>query len=294
MENSASRYRRRRSCLYVPGSNNRALEKAKLLEADTLILDLEDAVSPDEKEAARQNLLAVIVPGAYKTQEVIVRINGLDTDWAEQDLAAVADIKPDGILLPKVSEATDIIRLDKMVSDAGLECQVWAMIETPLALLNIKEIASSASTTRLSALVVGTNDLAVEYFAVPTPDSAAFQYALSVTLLGARSYGLAAIDGVFNDIRDADGFRKECQAGYILGFDGKTLIHPNQIATCNECFSPSTEELEKAKAIIEAFALEENTGKGVLKVGGAMVERLHLKAAKRLMSLVDEEGNGVK
>lgn len=279
--------RPRRSCLYMPGANTRALEKAKSLGADTLIFDLEDAVSPDAKADARSTVAAAVKAGGYGEREVIVRVNGLDTEWGLEDIKAAVAAGPDGILAPKVIDGGDIDRLNDAMSRAGAPdtMGLWVMIEMPMAILNIQDIAEAVGRTRLVGFVMGTNDLAKEYRAIPTPDRLAFQAAFGATLAASRAYDLIAIDGVFNDIQDEAGLVAECEQGRILGFDGKTLIHPSQLAASNTAFAPSEADVEQARAVIVAFADPENAGKGVLKVNGKMTELLHLEEAHRTVAV---------
>jgi citrate lyase subunit beta/citryl-CoA lyase len=270
----------------MPGANSRALEKARSLAADTLILDLEDAVAPDAKADARGALRAAVAGRPYGIREVLIRINGIDTDWGREDLDMVASADIDGVLAPKVNGAKDVVSLHNALDDRGAPAglALWVMIETPLAILNIREIAAASTKTRLAGFVVGTNDLAKETNAVPTADRSAFIVALSLTIAAARAYGLAAIDGVYNDFRNEAGLAAECEQGRTLGFDGKSVIHPSQVETANRVFSPAAADVEHAIAIIEAFSLPENQGKGVINVDGQMVERLHLEQAERLVA----------
>lgn len=279
--------RPRRSCLYMPANNDRALEKAKTINADTLIFDLEDAVPPDMKTEARQKACEAVKSGGYGNREVVVRMNGLDTQWGQDDLSAIVACRPDGILVPKVSSADEVNSLYKALSDAGAAdtLALWVMIETPLSILNLQEIAACADTTRLAAFVVGTNDLAKDMRAIMMPERQAFQTQLAMTVTAARAYGLVVIDGVFNDIKDADGLVSECEQGRIMGFDGKSLIHPAQVELCNRVFSPSKEDIAQAEDVIAAFAAPENAGKGVIKVNGKMTEILHLEEAKRVVEV---------
>lgn len=281
--------RPRRSCLYMPGANARALEKAKTLSADTLILDLEDAVAPDAKADARRQVCEAVKAGGYGRREIVIRINALDTEWGLDDMQAAVAAGPDAILVPKIIDGGDIDRTNDAMSRAGAgeDMALWVMIEMPKAILNIQDIAEGAGRTRLSAFVMGTNDLAKEYRAHFTPDRAAFQHAFGQSLSAARAYGLIAIDGVFNDIKDTAGLEAECQQGRVLGFDGKTLIHPTQLDVANRIFAPSKTDIEHAKAVIEAFAHPDNAGKGVLKVNGKMTELLHLSEAERLVSMAE-------
>jgi len=284
---SSFTFRPRRSCLYMPGANPRALEKAKGLPADMLVLDLEDAVAPEQKAEARETVAAAVKERAYGTREVLVRINSLDSEWGQEDLLATVAAGPDGILVPKIRKAADILALEDALTIAGAsgELGLWAMIEMPEAILNIADIAATAGTTRLRGFVVGANDLAKELGAIATPDRRAFQVHLALTLAAARAHGLIAIDAVFNDFRDESGLRAECEQGRIMGFDGKSLIHPAQLEAANELFSPDSDAVAKARAIIEAFALPENENRGVIKVDGAMVELLHLEQARRLVAI---------
>ncbi|MEM6627282.1 MAG: CoA ester lyase [Pseudomonadota bacterium] len=281
--------RPRRSVLYMPGANERALEKAKTLPADCLILDLEDAVAPDAKLEARERVCAAVKAGGYEPREVIIRINGLDTEWGLDDLEAAAEAGPDGILATKVIGGEDIVRLNDALTRSGAsdDFALWVMIETPLSILNIQEIAAEAGRTRLSAFVMGTNDLAKDMRAEMTPDRVAFTTSLSLSVAAARAYGLVAIDGVYNDIKNEAGFNDEAVQGRVLGFDGKTLIHPSQVGPCNTVFAPSEDAVAQAKDVIAAFADPDNAGKGVLKVNGKMTELLHLEEAKRLVGVAD-------
>lgn len=280
-------FRPRRSCLYLPGANTRALEKAAALPADMLILDLEDAVAPELKAQARDNVRQAVQRRAYGAREVLIRCNALASPWGADDLAMAVAASPDGVLAPKVTGPADILQLNAALTDAGAAagCSLWAMIETPLAVLNIRDIAATADTTRLAGFVMGTNDLAKELNAIPTPDRLAFQTALWLTLAAARAFGLAAIDGVYNDIGNEAGLEAECEQGRVLGFDGKTLIHPAQLATANQVFSPDPDAVAQARAVIDAFAQPENQGRGVIKVDGRMTELLHLEQARRLVAI---------
>ncbi len=279
--------RPRRSCLYMPGANERALEKAKTIAADTLLLDLEDAVAPDAKVEARDRVCTAVKSGGYGKREIIIRMNGLDTIWGGDDLVAGVAAGPNGILAPKVSSAVEVHALNDALTEAGAsdDFALWIMIETPLSILNLKEIAACAETTRLKTFVMGTNDLAKDMRALMTPDRLAFQTHLTLAVTAARAYGVTAIDGVYNDIKNAEGFEAECQQGRVMGFDGKTLIHPAQVEACNSVFSPSQADITQAKDVIAAFADPENAGKGVLKVNGKMTEILHLVEAERLIEV---------
>ena len=280
-------HRPRRSCLYMPGANARALEKAREIPADTLILDLEDAVAPEAKAEARAAIAAVLNAGGYGPRELVVRMNGLDTEWGHADLEMAVAAGAHAVLAPKVTSARDIERLDAALKKAGAAegFALWVMIEMPLAILNIHEIAAAATRSHLTTFVMGTNDLAKEYRARMTPDRLAFQTALQLSMAAARAYGLTAIDGVYNDIKNEEGFAAECEQGRDLGFDGKTLIHPDQIAAANQAFSPDPEEVAWAQIVAAAFKTAESAGKGVLRVEGRMVERLHLEQALRLLEI---------
>jgi len=274
--------RPRRSVLYMPGSNARALEKARTLPADALILDLEDAVAPDAKEAARARVCEAVRAGFGK-RETVVRINALSTPWGAKDLLAAAAAGPDAILVPKLSTPDELIAIEQRLAGAGRSLALWAMVETPLAILNIADLAASGG--RLACLVMGTNDLIKELRGVHTQDRLNLAAALGLSVLAARAHGLAIIDGVTNDIADSEGFAAACAQGRSFGFDGKTVIHPSQIEPCNAAFAPSPEEIEAANKIIAAFALPQNRGKGAIKLDGRMVERLHAENARRTLAL---------
>ncbi|MEP0316358.1 MAG: CoA ester lyase [Hyphomonas sp.] len=280
-------HRPRRSCLYMPGANERALEKAKTLPADTVIMDLEDAVAPEAKETARDTIRAAVTAGGYGHREIVVRMNGLDTEWGQADLKMAVEAGAHALLAPKVIDGSDIDRLDDAMSRAGApaEMGLWVMIEMPKAILNIQDIAEAVGRTRMTTFVMGTNDLAKEYRARMTPDRLAFQTALGMSMAAARAYNIVAIDGVYNDIKNEQGLIDECEQGRDLGFDGKTLIHPSQLDTANRVFAPSPHDVEHAQAVIEAFADPENAGKGVLKVNGKMTELLHLDEARRTVAM---------
>jgi len=281
--------RPRRSVLYMPGSNARAIEKARSLPVDAIILDLEDSVAPEGKPAARAQVSDTVAARAFGPREVVVRINGLDTQWWLDDLNAVAKAKPDAVLVPKVSRPGHLEDVAERLVDisADQKIRVWAMMETPLAMLNARDIAAAAADveTRLSAFVMGTNDLAKETRAAITPGRAAMLPWLMNCVAAARAFGLDIVDGVYNDLANAEGFAQECNEARSMGFDGKTLIHPNQIAPCNQAFSPSAEEVAQAKKIIAAFDLPENRDKGVVQLEGRMVERLHADVARRTVAI---------
>jgi citrate lyase subunit beta/citryl-CoA lyase len=277
--------RPRRSVLYMPGANTRALEKARSLPADALIFDLEDAVAPDAKEAARTNVVLAAESKAYGRREIAIRCNGLATAWGEADIAAIAASSADAILVPKVESATEVTHVVSLLDTAGAPSSmaVWAMMETPKGILRAEEIAGSHP--RLALFVMGTNDLVKDMRARQTPARLPLLTALGLGVLAARAHGLAILDGVYNDIQDAEGFRAVCQQGLEMGFDGKTLIHPSQVEPCNEIFAPSQAELEMAGKIVAAFRQAEAQGKGVVTVDGRMIENLHVEQAERALAL---------
>jgi citrate lyase subunit beta/citryl-CoA lyase len=279
--------RPRRSVLYMPGSNARAMEKARELPADAVIFDLEDAVAPDAKAKARELIIQALQKGGFGSREVLVRINGLDTAWWQDDLA-VAAAGPDAILVPKVSTPEQLREVGKHLVGVTKEerIRIWAMMETPLAMLNAGEIAAAAldANTRLAGFVMGTNDLAKDTRARLVPGRAPW---LMICVAAARAYGLDILDGVYNELGNVEGFVAECRQARDLGFDGKTLIHPQQIVPCNEAFSPAPEEVAWARKIIAAFELPENKGKGVIQVDGRMVEILHADMARRTVAIAD-------
>ncbi len=283
--------RPRRSVLYMPGSNARALDKAKQLPADTLILDLEDSVAPDAKLAARDQVAQAVKTGGYGKRELIIRINALDTPWSADDIAAAAAAAPDGILLPKVSGPSDVEQATDTLWRAGApeKTKLWAMIETPVGVIHAAKIAATARQAggRLSCFVLGLNDLHKETRAEVMPDRQSAIYWLSACVTAARAYGVDVLDSVFNNFRDVEGYRRECAQGRQLGFDGKTLIHPDQIAIANEVFSPSTGEIAAARKIVAAFELPENKSRGVINLDGRMVELLHAEMARRTVAIAD-------
>ncbi len=276
----------------MPGSNERALEKAKTIAADALIFDLEDAVAPDAKPLARDQVCAAVKNGGYGGREIVIRVNALETPWGTEDLLAAWDAEPDAILVPKVVQPGDIISVAKILQGvhAPEKIRLWAMMETPMAILNARAIAATAvyDDNRLCCLVMGTNDLIKESRARALHDRFAVVPWLAMTLVAARAYRLDIIDGVYNDFKDELGLREECERGRTLGMDGKTLIHPSQVSPCNEIFSPTREEVEWSRKIIEAFSRPENKQKGVIVVEGRMVERLHLGMAERTISIAEQ------
>ncbi|HKZ96942.1 MAG TPA: CoA ester lyase [Hyphomicrobiaceae bacterium] len=283
--------RPRRSVLYMPGANERALEKAKALQADALILDLEDSVAPEAKPDARDKVSAAVKEGGYGRRELVIRPNALETAWGTADILAAAEAAPDAILVPKVAHPGDIISAAKILKSvhAPDKTRLWAMMETPQAILHAREIAAVGADpeNRLTCLVMGTNDLLKESRARALHNRFAVVPWLAMTIVAARAYGLDVIDGVYNDFKDEKGFRDECEHGRTLGMDGKTLIHPSQVAPCNEIFSPSDEEVQWSRKIIAAFDRPENARKGVITVDGKMVERLHLVQARRTVAITN-------
>lgn len=283
--------RPRRSVLYLPGVNARALDKAKTLPCDGVILDLEDAVAPEAKAAARTQVMAAVTAGGFGAREVIIRINGLDSPWWLDDLAAAAQARPDGILVPKVSQPSHLSTVADRLTDLAADHRIrlWAMIETLLGIIQAPQIAATAQDVemRLAGFVMGTNDLAKESRARQLPGRAPMLPWLATGVLAARAFGIDILDGVYNDISDTEGFRRECVQGRDMGFDGKTLIHPSQIAPCNAAFSPDDAEVTQARKVIAAFELEENRGKGVVQVDGKMVERMHADMARRTVGIAE-------
>lgn len=273
----------------MPGANAKALAKAKTLPADVVILDLEDSVAPEAKAEARAGVVAALKEGGYGARETVARVNALASPWGRDDIRAVCAARPQGILVPKIESGQDVIEADAVLNDAGFskESALWIMIETPRAILNLGEIAAAVKATRLSALVLGLNDLAKDTRMRPGGERLPFHAAMSLVVIAARAHGLVAIDGVYNHITDTAGFMDECRQALAFGFDGKTLIHPSQIDPCNMLFAPSETEVEHARAIIAAFAAPENSGKGVIKVDGKMTELLHLEQAKRVVAVAE-------
>ena len=281
----AAPIRPRRSVLFMPGSNPRALEKARVLPADALIFDFEDAVAPEAKETARTAVVAAVTAGGYMPRELVLRVNPLDTAWGHGDLATAASLPVDAVLLPKVENA-ERVRLTLDLLDtlgAPPELSVWCMIETPLGVLAAADIA--AASPRIGALVLGTSDLANDLHARPGRDRLPLLTALSLVVLAARAYGHAALDGVHLDLADAEGFAAACRQGRELGFDGKTLIHPDQIATANAIFAPAADEVAHAERLIAAYAEASAAGKGAARFEGRLIEALHVNAARRTLAL---------
>lgn len=277
----------RRSVLYMPGANERALEKAKGLAADALILDLEDAVAPDAKAEARERVCALVADGAYGTKEVTIRANGLDTAWHADDIAAIAAAGPAAVVVPKVNSVDDVHKIEEGLERGGApeRTKIWAMVETPVAMLHAEAIA--AASERLTVLVMGTNDLAKELHAEHVPGRQPLLTGLGLCVLAARATGKVILDGVYNDIADAEGLAAQAAQGAAFGFDGKTLIHPGQIETANAAFSPDPAAVAAARIVAAAFEAPEAAGVGVMKIDGRMVERLHYEQARRLLAVAD-------
>lgn len=273
--------RPRRSMLYVPGDKPRALDKARALPCDGIIFDLEDAVAPEAKAAARQAIADAVTAGGYGRRELILRVNGIGSDWLADDCALAAALPVHGVLVPKVEDESAARRIAALVPDKA----IWCMIETPLGVLRAGQIGGASE--RLAGFVAGTNDLAKELRARHTPDRGPLLTSLSLILLAARAHGLAAIDGVHLGLDDMDGFEAACRQGVELGFDGKTVVHPNSIEPANRIFGPSAEEVAKARAIVAAWAEARAEGKGVARINGAMVEQLHVDEAERLIALAE-------
>ncbi|MGY4969937.1 HpcH/HpaI aldolase/citrate lyase family protein [Streptomyces nigrescens] len=279
--------RPRRSVLYMPGANERALEKAKSLPADALILDLEDAVAPDAKADARKRVAAAAASGEYGYREVTIRVNGPGTAWHADDLRAAAEAGPDAVVVPKVDSADTVREVERALEAAGApdRTAIWAMVETPRAMLDARAVA--AASERLTVLVMGTNDLAKELHAEHVPGRAPLLTGLSLALLAARDTGKAILDGVYNDVKNAEGFEAECVQGRQFGFDGKTLIHPSQVEPCNRAFAPSADQIARSQKIIDAFDEATREGRGVVTVDGRMIENLHVEDARRILALAE-------
>ncbi|MGU3391640.1 HpcH/HpaI aldolase/citrate lyase family protein [Sphingomonas sp. M1A8_2b] len=274
--------RRRRSALYMPASNARAIAKARTLDCDVIILDLEDAVAPDKKAAARDRIVEAVREGGFGGRELVVRINGLGTPWYAEDVAAVCHIGVDAVLVPKVSYPSDLEEIRTSLGEEGPP--IWAMIETCAAILSLPALSHAAWRSRLTALIAGTNDLVKEMRCRLGPDRKPLMPALASIVIAARAAGIVALDGVCNALDDTPRFAAECAQGAMLGFDGKTLIHPSQIDTANAGFGPDEDELAWARAIVAAFAEPENAHKGAIRLDGQMVERLHLAEAKAMLA----------
>ena len=274
-----------RSVLYMPGINQKAMDKALNLDCDAVVLDLEDAVEVSKKEESRQLVIRQIENNDYGPRVVVVRVNDLGTKWGEQDVAAVANLPIQAILVPKVSEIRDISHVVDLLNRLGSELPIWIMVETPLAIININELARQP---RVTALVMGTSDLVVDLCAEHLEERQNISYALQRSIIAARAFGKKILDGVHLDFRDLDSLRNVCRLGKSMGFDGKTLIHPDQIPVANDAFSPSEAELDKAKRVIDAWRSAQTRGSGVVEVDGTLVESLHVEEAKRLISFFSE------
>ncbi|TDH37787.1 CoA ester lyase [Pseudohoeflea suaedae] len=283
--------RPRRSVLYVPGGNERAIAKARTLECDAVIFDLEDSVAPDAKVEARETIARLLREPLGHGRETVIRINALSTPWGAADLRAARDLAPDAILIPKVEDPADIADIDDALdrTDAPETLRLWAMIETPKGIMNAGQIARASRTPggRLDCFVTGTNDIVKETGVAPLPGRPYLSTWLMEIVLAARAYGIEALDGVYNDFRDAEGFAAECAQGRAMGFDGKTLIHPGQIEAANRAFGIDPEKLAEARGIVEAFARAENARAGVISLDGRMVERLHADMAEKLIAKAD-------
>ena len=284
---SSAALRPRRSVLYMPGANARALEKAQGLAADSLILDLEDAVAPDAKAEARDRVVDAVTSGAYGGRELTIRVNGLDTAWHADDLAAAAGAGPAAVVVPKVNSPADVAAIEAGLVSGGApdHTKIWAMVETPQAMLDCANIA--AASERLTVLVMGPNDLAKELHAEHVPGRQPLLTGLGLCLLAARATGKVILDGVYNDVRDLEGFAAECRQGAQMGFDGKTLIHPGQLEAANAAFAPDDDEIAASREIIEAFEAAEREGRGVATVNGRMIENLHVENAQRVLAMAD-------
>ncbi|HTS39030.1 MAG TPA: CoA ester lyase [Xanthobacteraceae bacterium] len=283
--------RPRRSVLYMPGSNARAIEKARTLAVDGVILDLEDAVAPDSKVQARRQVVEAVRAGGFGAREVFIRVNGIDSPWHAEDMDAATHAAPDAILVPKIGSVEQLERVGQRLLDMkiDLKVRIWAMIETPEAIFNINALAAEAhdSEARLAGFVIGTNDLAKETRARIVPGRAPMLPWLAQCILAAHAHRIDILDGVYNDIGDAEGFAQECGQGRDMGFDGKTIIHPTQIEACNAAFSPSADEVAEARKTIAAFDRPENKDKGVVQIDGRMVERMHADMARRTVAIAE-------
>jgi len=282
--------RPRRSALYLPGANGRALEKAETLPTDALILDLEDAVAPDAKADARRRVCTAAASGGYGSREVTIRVNGIGTQWHDDDLRAVAETGPAAVVVPKINSAADVHAIERALEAGGApdHTTIWAMLETPVAVLHAEEITTASE--RLSVLVMGTNDLAKELRAEHVPGRAPLLTGLSLAVLATRLAGKEILDGVYNDVSDVDGFTAECRQAKQFGFDGKTLIHPRQVDPCNNTFAPTDGEIALSREIIAAFEAARGEGRGVVTVNGRMIENLHVEQAQRVLAVAEAIG----
>ncbi len=276
-------FRPRRSVLYMPAANERALEKAKSIPCDAIIFDLEDAVAPDSKALARDQAVGAVTSGGYGSRELTIRCNALSTPWGADDLAAAGAARPSAVVIPKVDSTATLDEVAAALDAAGgQDTSIWAMVETPTAIFDVRAIAAHE---RVSVLVLGTNDLAKELRAPLIPGRANLAHYLAIAVLGAREAGKVVLDGVYNDVRDADGFAAECRQGVEMGFDGKTLVHPSQVEPANDAWSPTPDEVEQAQRIIAAYEEAEADGRGVVTVDGRMIEHLHVANAQRTLAI---------
>jgi len=281
---NASLGRPRRSVLYLPASNARAVDKARSLPCDVIILDLEDSVAPEAKAEAREAAVAAVRAGGFGGREVVIRANGLDTPWGADDLAAAAKARPDAVLVPKISAPEDLAAVRAELAEP---LAIWAMIETCAAMFRLDALGAESVNVGVEAWVIGSNDLAKEMRCPLTVDREPLIAALSMSLMAARAHRLAIIDGVFNEIADAEGLVRQCAQAAAFGFDGKSLIHPSQVAAANAAFTPDASAVAWARTVVDAFERPENAGRGVLKVEGRMVERLHFAEARRLIGVAE-------
>jgi citrate lyase subunit beta/citryl-CoA lyase len=281
--------RPRRSLLFMPGSNVRAMEKARNLPADGIILDLEDAVAPDAKAMARDQIAAAIAAGGFGRREVIIRVNALDSPWWIDDMAMAGQARPDGILVPKISSVEDLTAIAERLGEADASVRVWAMIETARAVLHAEELAAASRDpkVRLAGFVFGPNDISRETRIRMQPGRATMLPLITHCILATRAFGLEILDGPYSDFSDVNGFAQECRQARDLGFDGKTLIHPGQIDACNAVFTPPAEEVAYARKVIAAFERPENAARGAIQIDGQMVERLHAEMATRTIAIAD-------
>lgn len=279
-------FRPRRSVLYMPAINDRALEKARTIPADAIIFDLEDSIAPDAKVEARAKAVAAAASGNYGNRELAIRCNGLDTPWGADDLAAMVEATPSAVVIPKVDSVQEVERVAGLLAESGAPdgVRIWPMIETPAAIFNVREIAAHP---RVAVLLMGTNDLAKELRAPLLPGRHALVPHLATSILAARAAGVAILDGVFNNVGDADGFLAECRQGMEMGFDGKTLVHPNQVEPANDMWAPSPDDLADARRIIAAFDEAAGEGRGVVTVDGRMIENLHVDNARRVLAIAE-------
>lgn len=284
--------RPRRSMLYMPSTNTRAIEKARALPVDAMALDLEDSIAPEKKDEARTAAVSAVKAGGFGRREIIIRTNGLDTRWFDADFEAAASAAPDAILVPKIEQAEDLRRIGERFSAlrAASKTRLWIMMETPLAVLNAASIAAASRQfpdCRLATFILGNNDIQRVTRALDHPERMPLMFALQSLLMAARAYGLSMLDGVYNNYKDLEGFRRECEQGRMLGMDGKTLIHPSQVDIANTAFAPPAAEIERARRIIAAFEAPDAQGKGAISLDGEMIELLHLEIARRTVEVAD-------